>query len=137
MLGMACFYTPQQHQLLEPPLLDWCRNQTSDEVLKKRLFVYRQLQVGTFVIAQWLDRAKGLFVDTLNLGNSLSNFSREKAQELRRRLLAPVSSSDTKDMMSTVNSNFTHTQQETNEKLSEKNNYNRSTKVSVSMAGRT
>ena len=80
MLGVPCRYDEAQHQLLTPPLLDWCRLQTSDPDIRDNLFVYLQRLYGTFVIARWVDKPLGLFVDVLNLGYSLSIFNREAAE---------------------------------------------------------
>ena len=114
MIGVPCTYSPDQHYIFEPELLAWCRRQTPDESLKKELFVYKQLQVGTFVIARWVSREMGLFVDLLNLGHALSTFTVEMAQELRRRILAPVTSNDTAKQMSASSSSRLHKLQEEN-----------------------
>ena len=105
MIGVPCTYDPEQHYIFEPELLEWCRRQTSDEELKKELFVYKQMQVGTFVIARWIDRSLGFFVDLLNLGHVLSSFNHKTARELRRRVLAPVTSSATTSFLKTAESN--------------------------------
>ena len=91
MFSLSCQYDPAQHYLMEPELLSWCKRQTSDRRLQEQLFVYRQLEVGTFVIAMWVNGQKGQFIDLVNLGFSLRNFTREMAGELRRKLLAPAS----------------------------------------------
>ena len=114
MLGSACQYNPKQHVILKPSFLKWCKDQTSDERVKAELFVYRQMQVGTFVIARWVDKSKGMFVDLVNLGGSLGNFTREVAHEFRRRLLAPVTADFTCRQMKDFDSGWRGDQDEKN-----------------------
>ena len=114
MLGAACQYKPQQHLLLEPKFLEWCKEQITDESVSCQLFVYRQMQEGTFVIGRWIDKPFGLFVDLINLGGSLGNFTREIAHEFRRRLLAPVTADRTCRQMTEFNSQWHSNQEEKN-----------------------
>ena len=106
MLGAVCQYDRKQHLLLEPSLLEWCKAQSSNKNVSNELFVYRQMQVGTFVIGRWVNKSKGLFVDLVNLGYSLGNFTRGVAQEFRRRLLAPITAEQTKKQMTDFSSGY-------------------------------
>ena len=105
MLGAVCHFRRDQHLILEPTFLDWCKEQAPDDI-KDELFVYRQLQVGTFVIGRWISKGAGTFVDLINLGSSLANFTREVAQGFRRRLYAPVTIEQTRRHLQDFDSNF-------------------------------
>jgi hypothetical protein len=89
MLGTSCPYRSDQHRIIHPELERWVKRQVSDPKLRDSLFVYHHLQVGTFVIAQWTvpDR---WFVDVLNLGSSLANFDRGRAEMFKITFLQPV-----------------------------------------------
>ncbi|MHC4890451.1 MAG: hypothetical protein ACYTEO_13420 [Planctomycetota bacterium] len=132
MLGVACHYSAEQHTLLKPELLKWCIDNTGD----KQLFVYRQNQVGTFVIGRWLDHPRRWFVDVLNLGHSLSNFTRELAQELVRRITRPITAEATSRRLRETASDQRHTWEHPNESVKQQTMEDLfSTKVSVSMSG--
>lgn len=95
LLGMPCLYDSKQHSILGggSEILDWCRRQVPDD-MKDKLFLYRHRRYGTFVVARWAAQPKWVFSDILNLGTSLSNFDREKAQEFMKRIYAPVTAKD-------------------------------------------
>lgn len=89
MFVFPCLYDPNQHQIIHPELGEWVKRQVAPAD-KERFFVYFHKIHKTFVIARWAQDKFGVFTDFLNLGHSLANFTREKAQELRERLYAPV-----------------------------------------------
>lgn len=119
MLGCATRYTPEQHKLLDLELLHWCRNQTSDERLKRQLFAYKHNLYNTFVIGLWVNQPKGLFVDLINLGFSLAHFTRSTAEELRRRILCPTSSTELNRQMRKARSDYLHQQQDESDELTD------------------
>ena len=116
MLGAVCHFRRDQHMMLEPTFLAWCKDNAPDDV-KEELFVYRQLQVGTFVIGRWISKGAGTFVDLINLGTSLANFTQEVAQDFRRQLYIPVTIEQTRKHLQDFDSDFRCTTRE-------KNNYN-------------
>ena len=71
MLGLPCHYNASQHKLINPEMLNWCRRQTSDDRLKKKLFMYYHRLYGTFVVGLWVGEPRRWFVDLLNLVASL------------------------------------------------------------------
>lgn len=85
MLG-TCQYDPRQHQLIEPPLLNWARRQAPDKETADRIFTYRHRDAGTFVIGFWANKPYGRFVDMLNIGTSLGNFGPSEAGRFKRSL---------------------------------------------------
>ncbi len=119
MLGLACEYDGSQHRLITPELLHWCKRQASDGELRDSLFVYHHLQVGTFVIARWINHPWGLFVDVLNLGHSLANFDKTAAREFRNRVLCPVSAEATARGMRDASSDFRHSRDDSNAEAEE------------------
>lgn len=117
---LPCFYSPAQHEILhEPTILDWCRRQTSDLPLQKQLFIYRHRIHSTFVIARWVREPKGIFTDLLNLGHSLGNFTREKAQEFRGRILAPIPVETFSRTINQASRDFASEQHEKGEEMKE------------------
>lgn len=98
---LPMLYNPKQHHIISGgELIAWCKREAPAKDTK-RLFLYRHRVHGTFVIAMWAsDRALGVFTDFLNLGYSLNNFDRKKAQEYLRRLYAPTSAPE---MARTIN----------------------------------
>ena len=104
-------YDPQQHEVIRPEILDWCKRQASKEDLRSELFMYRHRKYKTFVIARWLGHPHGLFTDLLNLGESLANFTRAKAQEFLRRTLCPLTATETSRAISNCDSDFDMQQQ--------------------------
>ena len=85
-----------------------------DPKRKDKLFVVRYNLHGTFVIAEWLAKPRDVFVDVMNLGHSLANFTREKAQELRHRLFAPVTAEETSRFIHQSESDYHHMRQDDN-----------------------
>ncbi|MHC4464259.1 MAG: hypothetical protein ACYS30_22945 [Planctomycetota bacterium] len=108
MLGVACHYSAEQHTLLKPELLKWCIDNTGDKQ----------------------------FVDILNLGYSLGNFTRDMAQEFVRRIKRPVTAEATSRRLRETASDQRHTWEHPNESVKQQTMEDLfSTKVSVSMSG--
>ena len=119
MLGMACNYSPKQHSLIHPEQLTWCKRETCDPLLKEQLFCYLQREIGVFVIARWTDKVYGSFVDILNLGRSLASFTREKAQEFKRRVNSPISAAHTRRFLEQADRDYYSRQANVNMELHE------------------
>ena len=89
MIGQACQYRPEQHEMLHGDVENWIKRGIPDLKIRESLFVYRHRLHGTFVIGLWV--GPGRFVDVLNMGHSLANFNREKAQQFIRQINDSVS----------------------------------------------
>lgn len=85
-----CIYDPGQHEILNPPLLEWCRARLDNPKERDRLFVYHHRLHDTFVIARWAQDPMGVFTDFLNLGHSLGNFDEKMADEFLHRMFKPL-----------------------------------------------
>jgi len=109
MIGMVQFYRSDDHTIIGGDIAAFCaRLVEGDPQRKGRLFIVRYNKVGTFVIAEWLAGPKDIFVDVMNLGESLSNFTYEKAQELRKRLFAPLTAEATAQASAEAESDYNH-----------------------------
>jgi hypothetical protein len=83
-------YDEEQHQILESEVGRWCvRNAPVD--WRDRLFTYRHKRHGTFVVAVWARDKYGLMSDVVNLGYGWGGFNKAMADELMRRMWAPMS----------------------------------------------
>jgi len=111
MFNFTCQFNPVEHWLIEPEILRWCRRQVDEKDHKVRLFAYFHRVHQTYVIAWWVDRPCGKFVDMLNLGFTLGNFTREKAQEFVRHLRQPTTASDIDKQVRRVESDQLHKRQ--------------------------
>lgn len=110
---IPCMFDSAQHEILSGgEVLAWCKRETPAKE-RSRLFLYRHRLHNTFVIARWAsDRAMGIFTDFLNLGHSLSNFNKEKADEFRKRMLAPLSPKKMARTISQSSSDFSSMKQD-------------------------
>jgi len=76
-MNLSCPFRRDQHQIIKPPMASWIKRNCPDPSLKDKLFMYRHILYGTFVVALWVK--PGWFIDVLNLGGSLGNFNSLKA----------------------------------------------------------
>jgi hypothetical protein len=91
-----CEFDKRQHLIIHPPLEDWIKRQAPNDDERGRLFIYKHLVHGTFVIAWWVSKDRGLFVDMINLKKSLGSFNRRTANRFLQQLKP---SSDIRDKM--------------------------------------
>lgn len=114
MLGLVSNYTSAEHTVIEgsgiPEFL--IRLVEDDPQRKGRLFLVRYHKLEVFVIAEWLGRPYDVFVDVMNLGKSLGNFGQKEAQELRKRLFAPLTAEATKRAIVGADSDYHHNLQD-------------------------
>lgn len=109
MLGLINLYNFQEHTIIGGELSLWLKRLIENIPNRKnRLFLVRYNALGIFVIAEWTDNLKDTFTDVLNLGKSLGNFGNKEAQELRRRLFAPVTAEETSRAIIAGDSDFYH-----------------------------
>ena len=105
---MTSYYRQQEHTIVGGDLSAWLERLVENDPKRKgHLFLVRYNKLGVFVIAEWLDKYN-IFVDVLNLGKSLANFGFKAAQELRRRLFAPVTAEETMKIVNQNDSDFYH-----------------------------
>lgn len=113
MLGLVSNYNSAEHRIIGGDLSRWVDGLIEGDPRRKgRLFVVRYNKLGVFVIAEWLGKPKDVFVDVLNLGKSLANFDRKGAQELRRRLFAPLTAEGTNRATMEAESDYHHNLQD-------------------------
>lgn len=118
MLGQVSVFSDDKHTLIRGEMHDWLQRLIHDTSAGKRaLFVVRYNEIGSFVIAEWMSNNHDVFVDVMNLGMSLANFNHGKAQELRKRLFAPITQSETLQHSAEADSDFHHELQDFNEEL--------------------
>ncbi len=113
MLGLVTTYDAREHSLIPGDVDAFVKNLVrNDPTRKGKLFIVRYEKHDTFVIAEWLGRPKDIFVDVLNLGNSLGNFDDGKAKELCARLFAPITMEQVDTNNQAAESDFLHERQD-------------------------
>ena len=113
-----CVYDPAQHEIINPPVLDFCRAQMDSQTEKNRLFIYHHRVHDTFVVARWAsDRKMGVFTDFLNLGYSLGNFDRALADEFRKRLYRGLAPAEIGKALNRAASDFRSENEEKNDTM--------------------
>lgn len=113
MLGLVSNYKSDDHTIVGGELSLWVnRLVENDRVRKGKLFVLRYNKLGVFVIAEWLAGPKDIFVDVMNLGESLGNFGHAGAQELRKRLFNPLGPEETSKAVAQADSDYYHNLQD-------------------------
>ena len=114
MLGMISVYTSAEHTIIEgsglPEFLG--RLVEGDPQRKGCLFLLRYNKLGVFCICEWVGGGQDTFVDIKNLGKSLGNFGYREAQELRKRLFAPVTAEETSRAIIGADSDYYHNLQD-------------------------
>jgi len=106
MIGMASVYDSGKHTIIGGEIGAFIQRISAEA--HRKLFVVRYEMVGSFCIAEWLSPNKDVFVDTMNLGDSLGNFTRKKADELRKRLFRPVTADETSRFVAENESQYHH-----------------------------
>lgn len=112
-LGMVSFFDSDKHTIIPGELSDFCaRLVEGDPQREGKLFVIRYEKLGVFCVCEWLAKPKDIFIDVLNLGKSLGNFTRQKAGELRHRLFAPITYEETARDSAEADSDYHHMRQD-------------------------
>jgi len=114
MLGMVSLYLSEEHTIIDGSgIPEWLKQLVKGDPQREgRLFLLRYNKLGVFCICEWTGNHKDTFVDVLNLGKSLGNFSREKAKELYKRLFTPVTAEETSKAIVQNDSDFYHNLQD-------------------------
>src|SRR4030042_16536 len=106
---MVSFYNPKEHSLVDGEIGPYVQR------LDGKLFVVRYNDLGVFCICRWLAKPRDIFVDVLNLGKSLANFTRDKAEELKYRTFKPLTCRETSEVLASTESDYHHMRQEMND----------------------
>ena len=111
-------FDPKQHEVLESEVGRWCRRNAPAD-WKDRLFTYRHKYHGTFVVAVWAKDKYGIMSDVVNLGFGFGGFDRAMADEIKRRMWAPMSPSTMATIINQEARNYDSIQQDKQEKVKE------------------
>ncbi|KKN55748.1 hypothetical protein LCGC14_0578970 [marine sediment metagenome] len=107
MLGLVSNYKSDEHTIVGGELSLWLNRLVADDRERKgKLFLVRYNELEVYVIAEWLGKPKDVFVDVLNIGKSLGNFTSAEARELRNRLFNPIGSEETKRSMTQTDRDY-------------------------------
>jgi len=90
-----------------------------DPLREGKFFTIRYNKLGVFVLAEWLAEPRSRFVDVMNLGNSIG-ITREQGNELKRRILAPLTAEETILQTTQADSDYHHGLQDENEEETER-----------------
>ena len=113
MLGQVSVFTSDDHTIVRGELSLWLdRLVEGDPKRKGQLFVLRYNKLKVFCICEWVGGGNDTFVDVLNLGDSLGNFGRAEAYELKRRLFDPLGPEETNKILDRADSDFYHNLQD-------------------------
>uniref|UniRef100_A0A6M3JAB9 Uncharacterized protein n=1 Tax=viral metagenome TaxID=1070528 RepID=A0A6M3JAB9_9ZZZZ len=110
MLGLVSLYDSEEHTLINGSGLPEWLNRIVEGDPKRRghLFLLRYNKLGVFCVCEWTDDYQDTFVDVMNLGKSLGNFTHKKAQELRKLLFAPLTAEETSKAIIRGDSDYYH-----------------------------
>lgn len=71
--------TRNRHEIVDLSLGAWLKR----EFPKRPLFVYRHRAEGTFVVAEWVNKDRGVAYEFMVIGRHPGEFTREKAAALK------------------------------------------------------
>ena len=112
MLGMTSVMNSDEHSLIGGEIGAYLRRISKRAGRDIAVIRYEALEV--FCIVEFLTPNRDVFIDILNLGNSLANFNRSKSQELERRLFDPITCYGTSEALAAADSDYHHTRQDGN-----------------------
>ena len=121
MLGQVSVFSSDDHTIVRGELSLWLdRLVAGDPKRKDNIFLLRYNKLKVFCICEWVGGGNDTFVDVLNLGKSLGNFGRAEANELKRRLFAPLGPEETSKILDMADSDFHHNLQDEDAEESER-----------------
>ena len=114
MLGLVSCYNQDEHTIIQTgELPGWLtRLVKGDPQREGCLFLLRYNKLEVFCICEWVGGGNDTFVDVINLGKSLGNFGRKEANDLRRRLFAPITAEETSKAIINADSDYYHNLQD-------------------------
>jgi hypothetical protein len=113
MLGMVSTYNQEEHSLIGGEIGNYIER--LGEKAQRDLAVIRYNNLGVFCIIEFMSPHRDVHIDIMNLGKSLGNFTRGKAQELRQRLFKPLTCDETSRQLAEQDSDYHHWRQDENE----------------------
>ena len=118
MLGATSVYDSNKHTRMGGEIGEFVRRLAKRSGRDLGLIRYEEL--GVFCIIEYLSPRHDVFVDTMNLGGSLANFTREKRMELEKRLFRPLTCEETSRAIAAGDSDYHHSRQDENEEETER-----------------
>ncbi len=118
MLGAVSSFDTNSHTLIGGDLGDYIARLSGNS--RRDFAVLRYEKLDVFCIVEFLSPRRDVFVDTMNLGSSLANFTREKRYELERRVFKPLTCSETSRAIMEGESDYHHMLQDGNEEETER-----------------
>ena len=113
MLGLVSLFNTDEHTILGGELAEWLKRLVEGDPQRGGcLFLLRYNKLGVYCICEWVGGGQDTFADVLNLGESLGNFNRQKAQELKQRLFNPLSAEETSREIIRNDSDYFHNLQD-------------------------
>jgi hypothetical protein len=118
MLGSVSIFNSDKHTLIGGDIGDFIGRLA--ERSRRELRVIRYNELGVFCIIEFLSPKHDVFLDTMNLGESLANFDHSRREELERRLFRPITCDETSRLVAQGESDFHHMKQDENEEEHER-----------------
>ena len=112
MLGLVSNYSSEKHTKIGGEIGAYMSRLANES--GRDLAVIRYEELGVFCIIEWMSPNRDIFIDMMNLGKSLGNFTRVKAMELMNRLFKPITCKGTSDFVSKGDSDYHHMRQDWN-----------------------
>lgn len=112
MIGRASIFNCSEHTFIGGEIGHYISRLAKES--GRDLAVIRYEKLGVFCIIEFLSPKRDIFVDVKNLGDSLANFGRAAARELKQRLFKPVTGEQTCRFSAEIESNYLHGRQDDN-----------------------
>ena len=118
MLGCVSTYKRDEHAFIGGEIGHYVNRLAKES--GRDLAVIRYERLGVFCIIEFMSPKRDVFIDIMNLGKSLANFDRTKANELLRRLFKPLTCDETSHALAIGESDFHHGLQDENSEETER-----------------
>lgn len=118
MLGMTSIFDSEKHTKIGGEIGAYVSRLAKESGRDLAVICYEELAV--YCIIEWMSPNQDVFIDMMNLGKSLANFTRAKALELKHRLFKPITCKETSDFISKGDSDYHHERQDGNEEEGER-----------------
>jgi hypothetical protein len=112
MLGQVSTYSREDHTFIAGEIGGYISRLAKES--NRDLAVIRYEKLGVFCIIEFLSPKRDVFVDVKNLGDSLANFGRATANELRQRLFKPTTCDQVSRFIADTESDYHHMRQDDN-----------------------
>jgi hypothetical protein len=112
MVGMTSIFDSDQHSFIGGEIGAYILRLAKKT--GRDFAVIRYHELGVFCIIEFISPLRDVFVDTMNLGKSLANFDRKRADELQQRIFAPITADDIVAGSAEADSEYHHLRQDWN-----------------------